>query len=267
MATRGPAGPRAAGGGAGGGVVAFSGGGAAGEAAAARGERVAAVRRRAAGAAVEAPPAVVSPSVAKADFWRLGEQCAAAVAGGAEWLHFSVQDGVFVPKVSLGSPVVAGLRDRLADTVFDVKLGTADPLHRVKEFADAGADIISFHPEAAPQPMAVLDAIRAAGCASGVVINPGTSVAAVAPLLAEADVAVVMLVNPGHGGPRREALALEKVREIKALGGSTLVEVDGGVSAKSAPDFLEAGADVLVAGGAVFGAEDPSAAIDALRGA
>ncbi len=234
----------------------------------ARGERVAAVRRRAAGAAGAArAAAVVSPSVAKADFWRLGEQCAAAVAGGAEWLHFSVQDGVFVPKVSLGSPVVAGLRDRLSDTVFDVKLGTADPLRRVKEFADAGADIISFHPEAAPQPMAVLDAIKAAGCAAGVVINPGTSVAAIAPLVAEADVAVVMLVNPGHGGPRREALALEKVREIKSLGGATLVEVDGGVSAKSAPDFLEAGADVIVAGGAVFGGEDPSAAINALKGA
>ena len=228
-----------------------------------REERVAAVRRRAAGVT---GPAVVSPSVAKADFWRLGDQCSAAVAGGAEWLHFSVQDGVFVPKVSLGSPVVAGLRDRLSDTVFDVKLGTSDPLRRIEEFADAGADIISFHPEAAPQPMAVVDAIKAAGCACGVVINPGTSVAAIAPLLAEADVAVVMLVTPGHGGPRREALALEKVREIKALGGTTLVEVDGGVSAKSAPDFLEAGADVIVAGGAVFGGEDPSAAINALRG-
>jgi hypothetical protein len=122
---------------------------------------------------------VVSASVAKADFMQLGADLTAAVGGGADWLHFSVQDGRMVPKISFGSPVVASLRPHFPDTVFDVKLGVIEPEHRVAEFVKAGADIISVHPEATLQLAAVLHAIHSAGCAPGVILNPATSLATV----------------------------------------------------------------------------------------
>ena len=120
---------------------------------------------------------IVAPSVAKANFLKLGAELEACTAAGCEWLHCSVQDGVFVPKVSFGAPVVSAARKACPDTVIDVKLGCIDPENRVAEFAAAGADAISFHPEATKQPMAVVNRIRDAGVAPGIVLNPGTAVA------------------------------------------------------------------------------------------
>jgi ribulose-phosphate 3-epimerase len=174
---------------------------------------------------------IVAPSVAKANFLALGAELEACTAAGCEWLHCSVQDGVFVPKVSFGhrpvsicyqrvrelmnpcagAPVVAAARKACPDTVIDVKLGCIDPENRVAEFAAAGADAISFHPEATKQPMAVAHRIRDAGVAPGIVLNPGTAVASVAPLLGLVDLAVVMLVSPGYGGPKYTELAVATV--------------------------------------------------------
>jgi pentose-5-phosphate-3-epimerase len=138
---------------------------------------------------------IVSPSVAKADFLNLGADLQAAVDGGAEWLHFSVQDGRMVPKISFGAPVVASCRKAFPNTIFDVKLGCIEPEARVDDFIKAGADILSVHPEATLQLGAVIHKIDAAGVAAGVVLNPGTSISAVEHVLDQCQVAVVMLVS------------------------------------------------------------------------
>lgn len=137
---------------------------------------------------------IVSPSVAKANFLALEKDLAGAVSGGAEWLHFSVQDGRMVPKISFGAPVVAACRKAFPNTVLDVKLGCIEPEHRIDDFVKAGADILSVHPESTLQLGAVINKIDVAGVAPGVVLNPGTSVTAVEHVLDKCQVAVVMLV-------------------------------------------------------------------------
>ena len=209
---------------------------------------------------------IVAPSVAKANFLALGAELEACTAAGCEWLHCSVQDGVFVPKISFGAPVVSAARKACPDTVIDVKLGCIDPENRVAEFAAAGADAISFHPEATKQPAAVAHKIRDAGVAPGIVLNPGTAVASVAPLLDIVDLAVVMLVSPGYGGPKYTELAVEKVKALRGLRPDLHISVDGGVNAKIAPELLRAGANVLVAGGAIFKADDKKAVVADLIG-
>ena len=144
--------------------------------------------------------------------------------------------------------------------------GCIDPENRVAEFAAAGADAISFHPEATKQPAAVCQRIRDAGVAPGIVLNPGTAVASVAPLLDMVDIAVVMLVSPGYGGPKYTELALEKVKALRALRPDLHISVDGGVNAKLAPELLRAGANVLVAGGAIFKADDKASVVAELIG-
>ena len=138
---------------------------------------------------------IVSPSVAKANFLTLGADLQGAVEGGAEWLHFSIQDGRMVPKITFGAPIVAACRDAFPNTVFDIKLGCIEPEHRVDEFIKAGADIISVHPESTLQLGAVISKIDAAGVAPGVVLNPATSVGSVEHVLDQCKVAVVMLVS------------------------------------------------------------------------
>ena len=150
--------------------------------------------------------------------------------------------------------------------MIDVKLGCIDPENRIAEFAVAGADAISFHPEATKQPAAVAQRIRDAGIAPGIVLNPGTAVASVAPLLDIVDLAVVMLVSPGYGGPKYTELAVEKVKALRALRPDLHISVDGGVNAKIAPELLRAGANVLVAGGAIFKADDKASVVAELIG-
>ena len=165
-----------------------------------------------------------------------------------------------------GAPVVAAARKACPDTVIDVKLGCIDPENRISEFAAAGADAISFHPEATKQPAAVAQRIRDAGVAPGIVLNPGTAVASVAPLLDIVDLAVVMLVSPGYGGPKYTELAVEKVKALRALRPDLHISVDGGVNSKIAPELLRAGANVLVAGGAIFKADDKASVVAELIG-
>jgi len=208
---------------------------------------------------------IVSPSVAKANFLNLGEDLSDAVEGGAQWLHFSVQDGQMVPKVSIGSPVIAACREAFPDTVFDVKLGCVKPEDRIKEFSKAGADILSVHPEATVQLGAVINEIEKAGIAPGVILNPGTPVSAVEHVLDQCQVAVVMLVNPGWGGPKYMEAAIKKIEKLRELKPDLHISVDGGVSEKNAPELIAAGANVLVAGGGVFKAADKAFAINSLK--
>ena len=208
---------------------------------------------------------IVSPSVAKADFLNLGKDLTDAVEGGAEWLHFSVQDGKMVPKVSIGSPIVSACRNTFPDTVFDVKLGCIEPENRIDEFCKAGADILSVHPEATLQLGAVINKIEKAGIAPGVILNPGTPISAVEYVLDQCQVAVVMLVNPGHGGPKYLNSAIDKIKQLRMLKPDLHISVDGGVNEKNAPELLAAGANVLVAGGGVFKAENKAFAINTLK--
>ncbi|KAJ1626022.1 ribulose-phosphate 3-epimerase [Pavlovales sp. CCMP2436] len=219
--------------------------------------------------ALRAPDKVViAPSVAKANFLELGRECTNVVDAGSEWLHFAVQDGRMVPKISFGTPVVSALRPLLPNTVFDVKLGCMDPERRIQEFAKAGADILSVHPEACVELAGVLSEIRQAGCASGVVLNPATPVESIQHVLELVDLVVIMLVSPGYGGPTHVAEACRKIEKLKKLcemrGVNPWISVDGGVTPSSAGVLHYAGANVFVAGSSVFHSDDKKRAIEEL---
>lgn len=212
--------------------------------------------------------AIVSPSILSADFCRLGQQCRMVLDAGAQMLHYDVMDGHFVPNISFGVPVLKSLHAGLPDAFYDVHLMISHPLQYVDAFARAGATLINFHLESGDDPAETLAAIRAAGCKTGLTIKPGTPVQALEPYLAGLDLVLVMSVEPGFGGQSFMPSALDKLtwlREQKAAHGYPyLIEVDGGVDAKTGPLCVQAGAEVLVAGSAVFGAADPEAAVRAL---
>ncbi|MCO6416661.1 ribulose-phosphate 3-epimerase [Siccirubricoccus sp. KC 17139] len=216
-----------------------------------------------------ARPVRIAPSLLAADFARLGEEARAAAAAGADWLHLDIMDGHFVPNISFGPVVVKALRQH-ASIPFDVHLmiSPADPY--IPAFAEAGADIISLHPEAGPHLHRSLQSIRALGKKAGVVLNPATPVSAVEHVLDLTDLILVMSVNPGFGGQAFLPSQLVKIATLRAMidasGREIALQVDGGVTAETAPHCIEAGADVLVAGTAVFGKPDYAAAIAALRG-
>lgn len=211
----------------------------------------------------------IAPSLLAADFTRLGEELRAIEAAGADWLHLDIMDGHFVPNISYGPALVKALRP-LSAMPFDVHLMIAPVDPYLEAFAEAGADVISLHVEAGPHLHRSLQAIRKLGKKAGVVLCPATPASAIEHVMDLVDLVLVMTVNPGFGGQSFIQSQLPKIaairRMIAASGRDIALEVDGGVTATTAPLCLEAGADVLVAGTAVFGAKDYAAAITALRG-
>ena len=213
----------------------------------------------------------IAPSILSADFACLGREVEEIRTGGADYVHFDVMDGTFVPNISMGIPVLASLR-KATEMFLDAHLMVDRPLRYVERFCKAGADLVNVHVEAdTPENIgAALEKIRACGVRTGVTLKPATPAEAVLPWLDQVDLVLVMTVEPGFGGQRFMTDMLPKIRTIRTWieerGLACQLEVDGGVDVETAPLCVAAGADVLVAGSAVFGQKDRAAAIRAIRG-
>ncbi len=198
---------------------------------------------------------ILAPSILAADFWRLGEQIRELEKSGVIYLHIDVMDGLFVPSISYGMPVITSLRKR-TQMFFDVHLMVQEPERYVKTFADCGADMINFHVEATERVEETIAAIRSCGRKAGITIKPATPARAVEPYLDLVDMVLVMTVEPGFGGQRLMPECVDKVREVRRMAESRGlhldIEVDGGITAENVAEVMRAGANVVAAGSQVF---------------
>ncbi len=198
---------------------------------------------------------ILSPSILAADFARLGEQIKEADEAGAQYLHIDVMDGVFVPSISFGMPVIRSIR-KATDRIFDVHLMIVEPDRYIKEFKECGADSLTFHLEATEDADETIDLIRDAGCRVGMSIKPKTPVEAVRKYLSKLDMLLMMTVEPGFGGQKYIPESTERIRKARnmadEMGLDLDIQVDGGITADNARIVLEAGANVIVAGSAIF---------------
>ena len=210
----------------------------------------------------------IAPSLLSVDFGRLAEQLTMIEAGGADWLHVDVMDGVFVPNLTFGAKIIETCK-RLTKLPLDVHLMVVEPEKYFDSFAKAGASVLTIHQEAAPHLHRQVSRIKELGCAAGVVINPATPVESLREIAAELDLVLIMSVNPGYGGQSFIPGSVDKIRRTRALlsetGSKAALEVDGGIARETIKACWEAGADTFVAGHAIFSAKDPQAEINALR--
>jgi ribulose-phosphate 3-epimerase len=211
---------------------------------------------------------LIAPSVLSCDFANIQRDVEMINNSNADWFHVDVMDGVFVPNISFGFPVIQAIKKH-AKKPLDVHLMIANPDQYIEEFAKSGADVLTVHYEACPHLHRTVQAIKAAGMKAGVALNPHTNVVLLEDVIEELDLVLIMSVNPGFGGQSFIENACKKVAQIKLLieksGSQAKIEVDGGVNLETGARLLEAGADVLVAGSFVFNSADPSATIDALK--